>query len=294
MSEEVSVIDQFGNFLYVNHAWRCFSQGNDGASSWADANYLTACERASANGDDLAAVAAQGIRSVINDQQDEFYLEYPCHSSAEQRWFMMRVTAFAHGGQHCFVITHKNITERKLAEEAVLELSRIDGLTDIANRRCFDEFLESEYRRCARLSMPLSLAIIDLDHFKLLNDTYGHQAGDECLSKIAKLLKGFAKRPCDLCARYGGEEFVIVLGNTSLIQAEAIMTRMLEAIRALSIPNAHSPVEDFLTVSVGLSTIYPSKDSNEHQLIEAADTQLYVAKNGGRNQLASAQYLIMD
>lgn len=198
---------------------------------------------------------------------------------------MMRITPLALPGSEHFVISHQDITERKKAEMKALELSRLDGLTGIANRRYFDEFLESELKRCSRLALPLSLAIIDLDHFKLLNDSYGHQAGDDCLKSVGALLKTFSKRPGDICARYGGEEFVIVLANTNLMQSIAITRKILKSIHCLQIANKTSPTAEFITASIGLVSITPTTASNPRKILELADTELYRAKDNGRNQL---------
>ena len=133
--------------------------------------------------------------------------------------------------------------------------------------------------------MPISLAIVDLDHFKLLNDTYGHQAGDSCLKSIGQVLKTFATRPGDLCARYGGEEFAIVYGNTHLDKAQILINKLLDDIRLLNIANEKSPTLPILTASIGLSTMHPNKENNESELIKEADELLYSAKNNGRNQV---------
>jgi predicted signal transduction protein with EAL and GGDEF domain len=117
-------------------------------------------------GDEFSNKAAAGIRSVIENRDTTFELEYPCHSPDEKRWFMMSVTHFQISEKRFFVISHKNITERKLAEEKVSNLARIDGLTNIPNRRTFDNFIHEEWNRCARLKKPICLAIVDLDNFK--------------------------------------------------------------------------------------------------------------------------------
>lgn len=248
-------------------------------------NYLTECDKAAAMGDEFSIHAVQGIRQVIKGKEDTFYYEYPCHSPEEKRWFMMRVTPFEMQGLHYFVISHKNITERKLVEEEVTNLARLDGLTNIANRRYFNEFLNEEWKRCQRLGMPISLAIIDLDYFKLLNDTYGHQEGDECLKIIGKLLKSFVRRPSDICARYGGEEFAVVYGNTEQAKAKSLMYQLLKEISALAIPNKNSPTYPNLTASIGLVTMFPNKNITEAALIKRADEALYTAKENGRNQI---------
>ena len=197
----------------------------------------------------------------------------------------MRVTPLQVAGKGYFVISHQNITERKLAEEEVSNLARIDGLTNIPNRRAFDEFLHSEWQRCFRLKKPISLALLDLDHFKLLNDTYGHQSGDECLVRVGAFLKQLCNRPGDICARYGGEEFALIWGDTSLGQAKQLTSKLLNEIANLNIANSHSPVESYLTASIGLATMVPDNCSSESELISQADTMLYKAKGSGRNRV---------
>lgn len=285
--DHVVVINNKGHILFVNEAWRSF--GKDNACligrSWDQVNYLEECDKAAAMGDDFGITAADGIRAVINGDEKKFFFEYPCHSPNEKRWFMMRVASFVLQGNQYYVISHQNITERKLAEEEVLNLSRIDGLTGIANRRFFNEFLENEWKRCLRLGLPIALAIIDLDYFKLLNDTYGHQAGDECLRQVGKVLKTFSRRPGDLCARYGGEEFAIIYAGVDQEQIRDIVITMLEEIRTLRIPNERSPICPVLTASVGLASIKPDKNNCMNELLETADKLLYLAKTKGRNQI---------
>lgn len=198
----------------------------------------------------------------------------------------MRVAPLSSEYSSFYIISHQNITERKLAEEEVLFLSTIDGLTGIPNRRHFDEFLNSEWRRCLRLGMPITLAIVDIDHFKILNDTYGHLAGDDCLKRVGEILKKLTKRPSDICARYGGEEFAIVLGNTGLENSLDLMNQLFEDIRDLGIPNVNSPVSRIMTVSAGVATVIPDCEKSERELIAAADRQLYCAKNDGRDRIS--------
>ncbi|MGB5445357.1 MAG: sensor domain-containing diguanylate cyclase [Psychromonas sp.] len=287
ITEHIAVIDSKGDILFVNKGWSSFGQNNACLieDTWSGINYLTECDKAAALGDDFGIKAGSGIKSVINAEIEKFYLEYPCNSPDEVRWFMMRVTTFAIQGAKRYVISHQNITERKLAEEAVLKLSRIDGLTNIPNRRYFDEFLDNEWLRCLRLGLPISLAIIDLDHFKMLNDTYGHQRGDECLKSVAGVLQRFANRPSDICARYGGEEFAIVYGSTSLEQAKVPISKLLDEIFLLNIANKNSPTSPCLTASIGLATIYPEQENKMSELIKKADKALYWAKQNGRNQI---------
>jgi diguanylate cyclase (GGDEF)-like protein len=289
MTEHVVVIDAVGKIHFVNKNWLAYGSNNNCTvtADWSEVNYLEECDKALVMGDNFGSKAGAGIRSVIEQDEPFFYLEYPCHSPKEQRWFMMRVSSFEMQGDNFYVISHQNITERKLAEEEVMRLARMDGLTNIPNRRTFDEFLHEEWKRCVRLKKTICLAIIDLDHFKLLNDTYGHQLGDECLIRIAGLLGEFVARPGDICARYGGEEFALVWSDTSLQQAELLSKNLLKKIINLNIYNKNSPVETYLTASIGLAGMVPNRDSDEKELINKADNMLYQAKDRGRNRVES-------
>lgn len=215
ITEHIVVIDHNGDIQFVNKSWTTFGIENACMirDDWSGVNYIDECKKAAAMGDEIGSTAIEGIINVISKKEPIFYLEYPCHSQEQQRWFMMRVTPFVLGNNDCFVISHQNITERKLTEQKAKKSAKLDGLTNIHNRRCFDEFLTNEWRRCTRLNKTISLALIDIDHFKLLNDSSGHQSGDECLIQIGKILSEFVNRPGDICARYGGDEFVTVWGG---------------------------------------------------------------------------------
>jgi diguanylate cyclase (GGDEF)-like protein len=124
----------------------------------------------------------------------------------------------------------------KRQADAMRELSMTDGLTSVANRRCFNDTIDAEWRRCARGNLPLSIIMIDIDHFKLYNDRYGHQAGDLCLQQVSAAMKRCATRPQDMLARYGGEEFILLLPQENLDGAEVVATRILEEVRKIGIP----------------------------------------------------------
>ena len=171
------------------------------------------------------------------------------------------------------------------AEEG--EKARIDGLTQIANRRRFDECLSHEWGRHMRLQQPLSLLMCDVDHFKLYNDGLGHQAGDECLRRVAKAInQNF--RQIDLVARYGGEEFAIVLPQTDQAGALQVAERVRLAVLATAIPHPTSSVCEQVTVSIGVGTMIPEVQGPKDALglIKQADQQLYKAKRMGRNQVS--------
>ena len=184
-------------------------------------------------------------------------------------------------------ITHRKQAENELkdANEKLTVLSYIDGLTQIPNRRYFDQQLEKEWQRLSRASEPLSLLIVDIDHFKKYNDTYGHQQGDECLKKVASTLEKVIKRPADEVVRYGGEEFAVILPETTQKGAVEVGERVREEIEGLKLANVNSKVKPYVTVSVGTATIIPNVVSDKELLVEQADKALYQAKESGRNQV---------
>lgn len=173
----------------------------------------------------------------------------------------------------------------KRQADAMRELSLTDGLTGVANRRHFNDRLESEWRRCARANLPLSLIMIDIDHFKLYNDRYGHQAGDLCLQQVSAAMKRCAARPQDLLARYGGEEFILLLPQEGPEGAEVVAQRIQDEVRKLAVAHEASSTAHIVTVSMGLATAMPPLERQDaNALIRSADAKLYQAKQGGRNR----------
>ncbi|WGV28841.1 GGDEF domain-containing response regulator [Halotia branconii] len=178
-------------------------------------------------------------------------------------------------------------TQQKL-EAANRELQRlvtIDGLTQIANRRRFEEYCTQEWQRMAREQLPLSLILCDVDFFKSYNDTYGHQAGDRCLQKIAGSIQNTVKRPADLVARYGGEEFAVILPSTSIEGAIFLAETICSAIRNLAILHRNSLINSYVTVSIGVATETPQISSDFQTIIAVADQALYEAKTAGRDRV---------
>jgi len=172
-------------------------------------------------------------------------------------------------------------------EEANRELERranLDGLTHIANRRYLDEYLQRHWDRLVREKTPMAFIMADIDHFKGFNDTYGHQEGDECLKKVARVLQENTRRSDDLAARYGGEEFVVILPGTGLDAAMEIAEKIRGDVESLKIPNEKNSASPFVTISLGVTAAVPEKRWTPHDLIEMADEALYVAKKErGRN-----------
>jgi diguanylate cyclase (GGDEF)-like protein len=164
----------------------------------------------------------------------------------------------------------------------------LDGLTGVANRRQFDEAFHREWGACLRTGTSLALAMIDVDHFKQFNDTYGHQAGDKCLRAIAGALNADVGRPHDLIARYGGEEFACVLPDTNLAGAQVKAEKLRQSVQSLSIPHEASSAASVVTISLGLALFIPTDELTTERLLAAADAQLYKAKHTGRNRICCA------
>jgi len=176
----------------------------------------------------------------------------------------------------------------KAQSDLLRQMVFLDGLTGVANRRCFDERLDVEWRRAARSASPLALLMLDVDHFKRFNDCYGHQMGDECLRQVAAAIKGSLVRPGDVVARYGGEEFACILPATDFEGALAVGAGIEQAVRGLQIPHAQSDVSDVVTLSIGVSMGLPERDGDPARLLALADAQLYRAKHGGRARACGA------
>lgn len=199
-----------------------------------------------------------------------------------------------HGKRLAFFTSH-DVTRLKIAtkQQIILQLKTenleqlafVDGLTCVANRRRFDEFIHYEWLRAIRCTTSLSLLMLDIDFFKSYNDRYGHQAGDKCLYAVAQALNSQVQRPGDLLCRYGGEEFCCVLPETDINGAKQIATGMLKAVRDLKIPHIDSQITPFITLSIGISSCIPNTNTQEHILIRHADDNLYKAKSEGRARI---------
>jgi diguanylate cyclase (GGDEF)-like protein/PAS domain S-box-containing protein len=211
------------------------------------------------------------------------------HRQKSEIWLesTLRVTRKISGEIDGVVAISRDVTEQKDLEERLETLAIEDGLTGLANRRRFDERLEEEWARAYRDGKPLSLLMIDVDHFKKFNDRYGHPAGDACLKSVANLLAAEARRPGDLAARYGGEEFALLLPDTEAAGCELIGERIRGEIRKLCIVHVVNPPSMRVTVSLGGATIRPNAERSTESppLLNAADRALYAAKGGGRDRL---------
>jgi len=196
------------------------------------------------------------------------------------------------GGLLGMLESFKDITDRtciaaelREANKELHRLSIIDGLTQIANRRRFDECLRQEWLRMARAKLPLSIIMCDVDFFKLYNDHYGHPMGDICLSSVAHAIDYCVKRPADLAARYGGEEFAVLLPNTHAEGAAVVAESIRMKVQSLMIEHAASSVHQYVTLSLGVASAVPEYDADPRRLLEASDKELYEAKLTGRNKV---------
>lgn len=192
------------------------------------------------------------------------------------------------------MLTMRDISQKKELESQLSALARKDGLTGLANRRAFDEFMLCEWARSLRDRKQLSLLLVDVDHFKNFNDLNGHQVGDDCLRTIAATLQAGCQRPSDLVARYGGEEFAIVLADTDQQGAEHVADRVRAAVQALCISNRTSEGNRWVTVSIGAATAIATAGGTIEMpggLLQAADAALYKAKGAGRNCVKAALLL---
>jgi diguanylate cyclase (GGDEF)-like protein/hemerythrin-like metal-binding protein len=182
---------------------------------------------------------------------------------------------------------HKHVKEIDELQEQLRDQANRDSLTNLYNRRFLDATLSRELARCSRDGKPLSLVMIDVDHFKKYNDYYGHQAGDQCLKSVAQTLKASAKRASDLAARYGGEEFSLVLADTDAATAMNLAEAVRQAVESLQLPHVMAQT-GLVTISVGVATSTSEVYQDADTLLRAADTALYRAKHCGRNQVISA------
>ncbi len=208
---------------------------------------------------------ANGLRMGVAD-----YIAKPFNSTV----VMARVAL------HLQVVRQRRMLER---------LAHVDGLTELANRRRFDEVYEAEWLRASRSKRPLSLALLDIDGFKLYNDHYGHPAGDRALRAVARSASNGMRRPADLAARYGGEELVLLMPDTDAAQAQQVVCGICDEIARLNIEHATSTVAPMLTVSVGGATLVEHAAETASSMFEAADAHLYRAKQTGRNRVVWRQ-----
>lgn len=285
LSDHIVVLGEDGRIRYANRAWRAFGERNGcPIRDWEGIDYLEVCDAAADQGDTVAAHASRTLHAVLTEGGCES-LDYPCHAPNARQWYHMEVNAFTFRGELLYAVSHRNITERKLEEESLFELARSDGLTGLANRRRFDEFLADKWEFCRREHLPVSLMVLDVDHFKELNDQRGHAAGDEALMQVAEALDASCARAGDLLARCGGDEFLTVLAGTAPEDAMAIAEAMRQAVRGRSIPSGRLQRPGVVTLSVGVAGTVPDAASTRCELLSRADRAMYAVKASGGDRV---------
>jgi diguanylate cyclase (GGDEF)-like protein/PAS domain S-box-containing protein len=272
------------------------SQAMQRMTGWSPQQMMKMGRQSAVHPDDREKLrhAVQELRAGRGSGMTEFRLR---KSSGDYIWVESSLTVYVDPATHVPAGTMniaRDVTERKRTEEelraayrAVEALAVVDALTGIANRRRFDQHLGTEWRRGLREHKPLSLLLIDADHFKAYNDTYGHLRGDSCLKQIAEATQDVVSRPGDLVARYGGEEFAVVLPNTENDGAAAVAGEICQNLRLRKLPHKLNP-QGIVTISVGCATIVPVLGQPMATLIELADRALYRAKHEGRNRVCTA------
>lgn len=263
---------------------------------WAPNQLVDTSALAGIDAVDLPRVQ-QTISALRNGEAEEARIIYRTrHREKGEIWIetALRVTRSPESGDiNGVVAISRDMTEHKDLQDKLAALAISDGLTALANRRHFDERLEEEWDRARREGAPLSLLLMDADHFKRFNDQYGHQAGDACLRSIARVLVEQARRPADVAARYGGEEFALLLPNTDARGCGQVGERVQQAIQELGILHTLNPPSRQVTLSIGGATQMPAADKADcASLIGAADRALYAAKEGGRNRLVMSGQVV--
>jgi diguanylate cyclase (GGDEF)-like protein/PAS domain S-box-containing protein len=281
LSAQIAVLDRRGMVIQTNAAWWKYAIDSGLAEThcFRVGNYLEILDCLSGKDYETVLAASAGIASVVSGEVTHFQLQHPFFTPLDKRWFIMKVTP-VHDVDERIVVSHEDVTKLKAAELASLTLANIDTLTGALSRRNFLNLAEQELARSTRYQLPLMLLMLDLDHFKLINDRHGHAAGDAVLHGFVQTVTAVL-RESDLIGRIGGEEFAVLLPNTTHDGGRALAQRIIESVRA-------SPVEVCgqcipYTVSIGAGCL--STETSFAALLGLADAALYRAKNGGRDRL---------
>lgn len=287
VTAEIAVLNRDGLILTVNEAWRRYSQecaaerGTSAASTTVGANYLAACQGFAADPAASGAMSAQeGIRAVLDGRLPRFYLEYPCYSPRQQRWFSMSVTPLEDESLRGAVVSLEDVSERVQMENQVRDLAFYDPLTLLPNRRLAMERLTQQVVRARRSKTRLALLFIDLDQFKPINDELGHEVGDWTLHAVAQRIQS-CLRESDTAARMGGDEFVVLLPDLqSSDAAMAVAEKIRSALAQEFVTTAGAVLQ--ISSSIGVA-LYPEHGETEKDLLRLGDEAMYRAKKGGRN-----------
>ena len=281
LDAQIMVLDSDGITLQTNAACRRYAMhGADSAIDlWLGCKYLDILARIVENEPRTMQAAAAGLASVLSGAAHCFKLEAPFFVPADRAWFSMKVTAVRDGVLR-IVVSHENVSDLKLAELASLQLANTDSLTGALSRRHFLDLAEQERARSERYALPLVLMMLDLDHFKLINDNFGHATGDVVLREFVQTVKSVL-RDSDMIGRLGGEEFAVLLPNTTMEGGHALGQRIIERVGAAPIEAEGHHIA--YTVSAGAACL--SGQTSLSDLLRLADAALYRAKRQGRNRI---------
>jgi diguanylate cyclase (GGDEF)-like protein len=282
LASQICVIDKNSTIIAVNLAWRRFGGENARNPFCSDigSNYLRICQGATGPGGNEAADFANGVHAVLEGKADIYQLEYPCDSPSEKRWFLGRVTPIAAAAGRA-VVSHLNISDRKRLELELVRLAATDSLTGLPNRRYFSEVGNREVERIHRFGGRAAAIMIDFDHFKAINDTYGHAAGDEVLRRLGRVLLDNS-REVDLVGRLGGEEFAVVLPGADLEATACVAEKLRRIVSGEAVNTGLGTI--FTTASFGVAEVWWD-DRSIDDVLERADAALYNAKADGRNRV---------
>lgn len=297
LTAHIAVLDEQGVIVSVNDAWVNFARENASPDpeGFVGKNYLAACESAIRQGDPLAIQADQAIRAVLDGSLTEFSSEYPFESPVHSLWYTITVLP-QHKPRMGAIVLHQDITERKQAEQALAaanmelqtallrekELARTDVLTGVNNRRHLYQQAEHEFQVAIRYQQTLSVIMFDIDHFKRVNDTFGHEAGDQILKLVTDTATA-ELRSADVIGRYGGEEFIVILPVTNAQQAFQLAERIRLNVAKLRIPTPKGEAQ--VTLSIGIVELNVSSATETvEEIFRRADEAMYAAKQAGRNR----------
>ncbi|MCM2342612.1 sensor domain-containing diguanylate cyclase [Rhodoferax sp.] len=278
ISAQIAVLDQDGMVLYTNAAWRSY-MSKLGFEESVGQNYLKVLSHFFAVDSPTVAVVAAGMAAITAGEAASFHAPEPICCVCGRWWFTVKVTS-VQDPSHRMVVTHEDVSVLKRAELASQTLANVDNLTDAMSRQHFMSLADQELVRSRRYQLPLVVLMLDLDHFKNVNDNYGHPTGDVVLKRFVQTVKGVL-RESDLIGRIGGEEFAVLLPNTTQEGGCALANRIIDAVRANPVVFEKQTVA--YTVSIGAS--YLTQQSSFGEMLAESDAALYRAKKGGRDRL---------
>jgi diguanylate cyclase (GGDEF)-like protein/PAS domain S-box-containing protein len=238
---------------------------------------------------------AEDVQKIRRGEPTSMVIVEAVRKDRRHIWLENKVRVLGRGdGTMDVAVYLRDVTDRKLLQDRLAQMAFVDGLTGIQNRRAFDLALEKEWKRASRSGEPLSLILLDVDHFKIFNDTYGHLTGDDCLRAIAGAMRTSVRRPDDVVARFGGEELAVLLPGTPTDGAEQVAHRLCQGVLDLRIPHSGNEGRGIVTMSGGISTAVACPDGRVQMpdgLLQAADTALYKAKHLGRDRVTTSVVL---